>query len=157
MSDEKRITVSRVIDASAADIFAVLTLPERHHEFDATGTVRTALPGNRLEAVGDVFGMNMHADAQGGDYVMYNHVVAFDQNHLVGWQPCEEERHVGEHEPAGWQWVYTLTPQGPDSTDVTLTYDWSRVTDKNLLHIFPGFQAPELEESLNLLAAAVAS
>ncbi len=62
-------------------------------------------------------------------------------------------------EPPGWQWVWTLTPTSQDETDVSLTYDWSQVTDKELLKkvSFPLIPAQTLEASLGNLAAAVAS
>ena len=62
-------------------------------------------------------------------------------------------------EPPGWQWVWELKPQDADSTDVSLTYDWSAVTDKDLLKkvSFPLVSESELEDSLGRLAAAVSS
>lgn len=59
-------------------------------------------------------------------------------------------------EPPGWQWR-ELQADGPDQTTVTLTYDWSGVTDKALLQKvgFPLVSKDQLEDSLNKLAAAV--
>ena len=87
---EKKITLSRTIDASAKDIFDLLTLPQRHNEFDGSGMVQSDEKSQRIQKVGDVFVMNMHAEAMGGDYKMYNHVTGFSQNQLVAWQPAEE-------------------------------------------------------------------
>lgn len=151
MSDEKKISVSRVIDASAYEIFDVLTLPERHKEFDGSGMVVSDDRSQRVQAVGDKFTMNMNHESQGGDYQMDNHVVAFAENQIVGWAPARP----GE-EPGGWKWVYTLDALGPDSTEVTLTYDWDAIEDKEMLAMFPAVPEASLEESLNLLAAAVA-
>ena len=60
-------------------------------------------------------------------------------------------------EPKGWEWMWELEPQGQDSTLVTLTYDWSKVTDKQLLQKvhFPLVPQHDLEESLEKLAGAV--
>lgn len=151
MSEENQISVSRIIDASADEIFQVLTLPARHKDFDGSGTVVSDDRTQRLQAVGDKFTMNMNAESQGGDYQMDNHVVAYADNKLIGWAPARP----GE-EPGGWKWVYMLEAQGPDATEVTLTYDWDGVQDKKLASIFPAFGKESLEESLNLLAAAVA-
>ena len=62
-------------------------------------------------------------------------------------------------EPPGWEWVWELKADGPDSTEVTLTYDWSRVTDKGLLQQigFPLVSKDQLEDSLGNLASAVSS
>lgn len=149
---ETSITVTRTIDAPAKDIFDVLTLPARHRDFDGSGMVRAAENTERITKSGEQFVMNMHAEDMGGDYRMYNHVTAFDPNKMVGWQPAQEKN---KDQPAGWEWLYELTPQGSDSTEVSLTYDWSKVEDPKLKGIFPKVSADELEESLNLLAAAV--
>ena len=88
----------------------------------------------------------------GGDYQMFNHVSAYDENKMVGWQPAQE---ANKDEPAGWEWLYTLEAKGSESTDVTLTYDWSKVEDDKLISIFPLVDENSLEESLNRLAAVV--
>ncbi len=150
MSEQTNITVSRVINSPANEIFDLLTLPQRHRDFDGSGMIVSDDRTQRIQAVGDVFTMNMHHESQGGDYQMDNHVIAYVPNQVVGWAPAN----AGE-EPDGWQWVYTLTPQGPDATEVELSYDWSRVTDKNLLAMFPAVPEAALEDSLNRLAAAV--
>lgn len=152
-TNETSIVVSREINATAKEIFDLLTLPERHREFDGSGMVRADEKSQRIQAVGDVFVMNMHAEFQGGDYVMHNHVTAYDENKMVGWQPATDEE---PKDPKGWEWLYTLEA-GADgqSTTVTLTYSWDKVTDNDLISIFPAVSEKDLEESLNLLAGAV--
>lgn len=151
MTKDTSITVTRTINAPAVEIFDVLTLPQRHHEIDGSGMIVSDDRTQRIQAVGDTFTMNMHHESQGGDYQMENHVIAYVPNQVVGWAPASP----GE-KPFGWTWVWTLDSEGPDSTDVTLEYDWSDVTDKNLLGNLPAVPKAKLEESLNLLAAAVA-
>ena len=58
-----------------------------------------------------------------------------------------------------FEFVYELAAQGADATEVTLTYDWSKVTDKGILKTlsFPVLSAEQLESSLARLAEAVAS
>lgn len=60
-------------------------------------------------------------------------------------------------DPGGWEWVWELEPQGPDSTSVSVSYDWSSVTDKDVLKkiSFPVVEQESLEASLGNLAAAV--
>jgi len=146
-------TVSRVIDASAKDIFDFLTLPANHARFDGSEMVRSDEKTQRIQKVGDVFTMNMHAEHMGGDYQTDNHVVAYDENKLVGWQTAPAGT-----EPKGWEWVYRLEDQGSDRTEVTLTYDWSKVTDPELLskNLFPMVSEEQMEDSLARLASAVA-
>ena len=57
----------------------------------------------------------------------------------------------------GWSWTYRLDAQDADTTEVTLTYDWSAVTDKKMLGSLPAFDEAALESSLGNLAAAVSS
>lgn len=154
MSDDKRITVSRTIDASAADIFNVLSNPQRHAELDGSGFIVSDDKTDRITATGQVFTMNMEGDHMGGEYKTDNHVVGYDENKLLAWKTAPAGT-----EPPGWQWVWELKPQDADSTDVSLTYDWSAVTDKDLLKkvSFPLVSESELEDSLGRLAAAVSS
>lgn len=150
---ENKIVVTRTIDAPTKDLFNVLTLPARHSEFDGSGMVRSDEKSQRIQSVGDVFVMNMHAEAMGGDYQMHNHVTAYADNKMVGWQPAPAEK---PNDPAGWEWLYELDSIDSGTTEVTLTYDWSKVTHPKLLPLFPAVSEEQLEESLNQLAAAVA-
>lgn len=150
MTDAK-IAVTREIAAPAHEIFDLLTLPERHRDFDGSEMIVSDDRTQRIMSVGDTFDMNMNHESQGGDYQMRNHVIAYVENKVVGWAPASP----GE-EPFGWTWVYTLEPQGPDSTEVTLTYDWSGVEDKKLAATLPAVPKESLEKSLDLLAAAAA-
>lgn len=146
------ITVTRTIDAAAKDIFDLLSLPAKHPSFDGSGMVVSSADTERITASGEKFVMNMHAEAMGGDYVMHNHVIAFDENKLIGWAPAQEQN---KDEPAGWTYVYALNATDANTTEVTLTYDWSKVTDDKLISLFPVVSAEQLEDSLNQLAAAV--
>ena len=150
-TDQKSVVVSRVIDASAADIFNLLSNPERHHELDGSGMVISDEKTDRITASGQVFTMNMN-NAKMGDYQTDNHVTGYDHNKILAWQTA-----VAGTEPKGWQWVWELQPDGSDSTEVTLTYDWNNVTDKETLKqvTFPMVSKEDLEQSLNQLAAAV--
>lgn len=148
-STEHKLTVSRTIEAPVREIFNVLTLPANHPKFDGSGFVRSALNTERIQKVGDVFSMNMEGEHMGGEYTMENHVTAFADNKLVGWQPA-----APKEEPKGWEWVYELTSVDADTTEVTLTYDWSKVTDQELLKkvSFPLVKEESLEHSLQLLS-----
>lgn len=146
------LTVSRTIDAPAHRVFDVLTNPERHVDLDGSGFVVSVDHGDRITGTGQVFTMNMEGDHMGGEYKTDNHVTGFDENRLVAWQTAPAGT-----EPPGWEWVWELEAQGPDSTEVTLTYDWSKVTDMDLLQQvgFPLVSKEQLEDSLGTLAAEV--
>ncbi|MEO3938099.1 SRPBCC family protein [Dermatophilaceae bacterium Soc4.6] len=148
---EKRTTVTRTIDAPASEVFEVLTLPQRHVELDGSGFVLSVDRGDRITATGQVFTMNMSGDHMGGEYKTDNHVTGYDKNSLVSWKTAPAGT-----EPPGWEWVWELDATGPDSTDVTLTYAWEKVTDKDILSKvhFPLVSKDQLETSLGNLAAA---
>jgi hypothetical protein len=149
---ETSITLSRRIDASAKALFDVLTLPDRHVDLDGSGFVRSVDRGDRITATGQTFRMNMAGDHMGGEYQTDNHVTGYLPDKLVAWQTAPAGT-----EPPGWQWVWELEAQGPDVTDVTLTYDWSNVTDKELLakNLFPLVSKDQLNDSLAALVEAV--
>jgi uncharacterized protein YndB with AHSA1/START domain len=153
MSDDTSISVQRTIDAPSQALFDVLSNPQRHAELDGSGFVLSDDRSDRITGTGQVFRMNMSGDHMGGDYQTDNHVNAYDPNHLIGWQTAPAGT-----EPPGWEWLWELKSQGTGSTDVTLTYDWSRVTDEDLLAkvSFPLVSRSQLEDSLGNLASAVA-
>ena len=151
MTEQTSITVSRTIDAPAKDIFVVLSNPERHAEIDGSGQIVSDDRTDRIQKSGEKFTMNMNAEHMGGDYKTDNFVTGFDENKLIAWQTAP----AGE-EPAGWEWLWQLTSEGSDATEVSLTYDWSKVDPKLAQEIgFPIIQAEQLESTLDKLAAAV--
>ncbi|MET4004430.1 MULTISPECIES: SRPBCC family protein [Arthrobacter] len=151
--NEGKITVARLFDAPAKEIFKVLSNPANHAELDGSGMVQSDEKTDRITAVGQIFTMNMYLDKLGGNYQTDNYVVGYDVNKLLAWKTASS----GE-EPTGWQWVWELEAESPSSTRVSLTYDWSQVTDKSVLAqvSFPLVQAQQLEGSLVKLAEMVA-
>lgn len=154
MSDDKRITVQRSIDAPTPDVFDVLSNPERHPELDGSGFVVSDERTDRITGTGQVFRMNMTGPHMGGDYQTDNTVTGYDANHLLAWQTAPADT-----PPPGWEWTWELVAKGPGATDVILTYDWSKVDDPEILKqvSFPLVSEAELEDSLARLAAAVSA
>jgi hypothetical protein len=124
------VTVSRRIAAPASTIFGVLTDPVRHLDLDGSGMLRGAVTTAPVSGVGDVFVMKMYFAAL-GDYEMNNHVVEYEPDRRIGWEPAAGRGHPGAGLDAddrwGQRWAYELTPDGPDATLVTEIYDCSRV------------------------------
>lgn len=151
MTESTSLTVQRQIPAAANEVFDVLSNPHRHAQLDASGLVRGLEHGDRLTKVGQKFVMNMSGDHMGGDYKTDNIVSAFDENKMIGWKTAP-----AGNEPPGWEWLWNLESEGSDSTMATLTYDWSKVTDQDLLDKvgFPLVKEDELEESLGKLVQA---
>ncbi len=154
MTADQKITVSRTIDASTSDVFNVLSNPERHAELDGSGFVVSDEKSDRITATGQSFRMNMTGDHMGGDYQTDNVVTGYDPNKLLAWKTAPAGA-----EPPGWEWLWELSAEGAGSTEVTLTYDWSAVTDQDLLQklSFPLVPESALEDSLGRLAAAVST
>ncbi len=129
------VAVSRRICAPAHVIFEVLANPVRHPEFDGSESLRGAGSTAVITGVGDVFVMKMHF-SHIGDSEMNNHVVEYEPDRRLGWEPEAGRGHPnaapGSAEPArtGQRWSYQLTPDGPDATVVTEIYDCSRAPEE---------------------------
>jgi hypothetical protein len=132
-NDCKPVTVSRRIQAPAADIFQILADPRRHLELDGSGMLR-GTSSAMITGVGDVFVMKMYF-SELGDYEMNNHVVEYEPNRLISWEPEAGNGHrdVAPDSSAasrwGHRWSYELAPDGPDATVVTEIYDCSRAPE----------------------------
>jgi hypothetical protein len=96
--------------------------------------------------------MDMEGPHMGGEYQVDNHVTGFQANSLIAWKTAPAGT-----EPPGWEWLYELKSAGSDTTEVWLTYDWSAVTDKELLKqiSFPLVSESAMEQSLASLASVV--
>ena len=152
MSNDTRIEVTRTIDASTTAVWNVLSNPQRHADLDGSGFVISDDRSDRITGTGQKFTMNMNGDHMGGDYQTDNHVTGYDEHKLLAWQTAP-----AGSEPPGWEWVWELEAEGPDATRVTLVYDWSNVTDPDVLRkvSFPLVPKEALEQSLANLAEAV--
>jgi hypothetical protein len=76
-----------------------------------------------MAGVGDVFVTKMHLESI-GDYEMQNRIVVFEADRSIGWEPGL--RNADPSLPPkrnGSRWRFDLTPDGPDATLVTETYD----------------------------------
>jgi len=128
------VAVSRRIGAPARDIFQILADPGRHSDFDGSGMLRGAASQTVVSGVGDVFVMKMHYPAL-GDYEMNNHIVEYELNRRIGWEPEAGRGHPDlSEDPAenrwGQRWSFELTPDGPHATIVTEIYDCSRAPEE---------------------------
>ena len=110
--NEKIKSARIVINARADKIFAILSNPHRHKEIDGSATIQENISGPDELVLGSKFGMKMHL---GIDYRIMNTVVEYKENELIAW------RHLGR-----WIWRYELVNIGPQTTEVTETFDASR-------------------------------
>jgi|SRR5215217_390601 hypothetical protein len=150
---EEHMNATATVNAPAEVVFDVLADPSTHAAIDGTGWVRESLDGKRLTEIGQVFRIAMyHPNHPNGSYEMANRVEVFDPPSAIAWQPGQgpDDDNL---EFGGWFWRYDLKPVGQSQTEVTLTYDWSRVPPVIREHIgFPPFDAQHLENSLKHLA-----
>jgi uncharacterized protein YndB with AHSA1/START domain len=112
-SNEKQVSVQRVIDAPAEKIFDVVADPNKHPLIDGSGTVKQSRSGPARLELGAKFGMSMR---QGLPYLARNKVVEFDEGRRIGWCHLAPFAHN--------VWRYELEP-APSGTRVVETYDWS--------------------------------
>jgi hypothetical protein len=154
------VSESRDIDAPAARIFSILSNPAMHPEVDGTGMLRSAAHNSQLNAVGDVFNIEM-VHWHLGNYVMANHVVEFEQDRLIGWEPVvysyenpEYEQSVGH--PGLREWGWHLKPLIDDRTRVTAFFEGSRLPEELRTFIADGeFWRPAMVTSLDNLERIV--
>jgi uncharacterized protein YndB with AHSA1/START domain len=124
--ERKSVEASRRIQAPVALIFEVLADPERHVDFDGSDMLRGAVVGRPIAAVGDTFSIKMNR--LGRDYLMINHVVEFEPDRRIFWEPAPGDLGTAGGDPsrlgipAGYRWGYILAPDG-DATVVTEVFD----------------------------------
>ncbi len=111
--DAGRNQVSRSVEvrAPAADLFAIVADPRRHHELDGSGTVgkniralHTLVPGARFTTKMRMFGV---------PYRITSTITAMKPDELIEW------RH-----PAGHHWRWEFATITPTITRVTETFDY---------------------------------
>ena len=136
-AENKKLEISRRIEAPAEHIFEILANPSRHIDFDGSGMLRGATLNRPVTKVGDCFEINMQR--LGDDYLMLNYVVEFEPNRRIFWEPAPGDISRAEGNdpskvgiPAGYRWGYLLTPEGNDVTIVTEIFDYNALSDEFL-------------------------
>lgn len=142
-SNSQQVSVERIIDAPAEQIFAVISDPRRHPEIDGSGTVRDSIKGPERLQLGSKFSMDMKL---GVPYRMANTVVEFEQDRLIAWH------HYGRH-----RWRYELEPLSDGRTLVRETFDWSTARIPKVIELMgaPARNEPGMVKTLERLAALV--
>jgi len=143
MSAQRTVSVSRIINAPAAAVFAVIDDPSRHPDFDGSGTVKASRTPSRHLRLGDRFGMDMKL---GVPYRMSSTVVECEPDRLLAWA------HFGGH-----RWRYQLEAIDATSTRVTETFDWSTSKFPPFIELagYPRKHVPNMQRTLERLAELV--
>ena len=145
-SGPRKVTRRVVVPASAAAVFALVGDPHRHTELDGSGTLRDVpVKGPHQLAEGAKFSVGMKQ--YGVPYTITSVVTAYEQDRLIEWQ-----------HPLGHRWRWELTGLGPDSTEVTETFDYSTAKAPRVLEIFgvPAQNARGITATLEALAVRFA-
>jgi uncharacterized protein YndB with AHSA1/START domain len=141
MTKEHSVSVSRLIDAPADVIFAVIANPARHAEIDGSGTVRGSKEASPEQlTMGSNFAMKMK---MGIPYDMRSTVHEYEENKLIAWA------HFFKH-----RWRYEL--EAVDGrTMVTETFDWSTSRSPKLIELmgYPKKHVPSMQKTLERLEA----
>ena len=141
---ECRVAVaSREVRAPADRVFELIADPARQPEWDGNDNLAVAEPGQRVRAVGDVFGMTLTGGA-----VRENHVVEFVEDRLIAWKPAEPGR-----PPVGHLWRWRIDPIDDDLCIVEHSYDWTDLHDPNRLERARATMPDRLAASVDRLAA----
>ena len=136
------VRASREIAAGAEEIFALIADPSLQPRWDGNKNLVEASEEQRIRGIGDVFRMTI---TTGG--VRENHVVEFVEGRCVAWCPSDPGQ-----QPAGHLWRWELRPVSESHTEVTHTYDWTRLTDEKRVARARGTTADRLRASLDRLA-----
>ena len=143
-SGEQRVVhAEREIDAPAEAIFELIADPSRQPEWDGNDNLAEAPTGQRVRAVGEVFGMTLTNGQE-----RENRIVAFEEGRVIAWKPAP----AGE-EPRGHIWRYDLAPIDETTTRVRHTYDWSGLWDETRFERARATRSENLMASLSRLAA----
>lgn len=142
---ERVVSAGRVVAAPAARIFELIADPSRQPQWDGNDNLSEAPEGQRVRAVGDVFAMTTTKG-----HVRENHVVEFAEGERIAWMPAEPGG-----EPLGHVWRWELEPLGDSRTQVTHTYDWTRLADPKRLARARATTAERLRASVDRLAGLV--
>ncbi len=107
----RRVSRSVEVAASAAELFAIVADPRRHHELDGSGTVGENIVCPAKLAAGERFSTKMRMF--GLPYRIKSTVTALEPGALVEW------RH-----PFGHRWRWEFDELSPTLTRVTETFDY---------------------------------
>jgi hypothetical protein len=158
---EAVVAVSRRIKAPAEDIFRILADSGRHPDLDGSGMLRGGVVDAVVSGVGDVFVMRMHNERH-ADYEMNNHVVEYEPDRRIGWEPKPGRGHPDATASGavwGHRWIFDLFPEGAGATVVTEIFDASRMTEDKRAEVVSGraWWQTQMERTLERLAELCAA
>jgi hypothetical protein len=151
MTEDERFEVSRLIDAPASKVFALLCEPKGHVAIDSSGMLQSA-DGSPVAAVGDTFVVHMDREAL-NDYPMGRYdvtviITRYEQDALLEWTISGQIQPPIKH-----LYGYRLAAAEEGGTVVTSYYDWGQIEEKYRdKGIFPVIPEGALRATLGILA-----
>ena len=142
-SGPRKVSRRVLVNAPAAQIFALIADPRRHPELDGSGTVRDSeVAGPDRLSVGARFTVGMRA--YGVPYKITSTVTAYSDDQTIEWQ-----------HPLGHRWRWELAEIEPGSTEVTETFDYTTARSPRMLELFgyPRINGEGMTKTLRALAA----
>ena len=123
------VSVERVINAPAAEIFALIADAGKHSAFDGSGTVDHSSERSQPLGLGSTFGMSMRGRPESFflPYRTTNTVIEFEPDRRIAWKTTIAGGLVG-----GRIWRYELEPRD-GGTLVRETWDLSQDRQRPLL------------------------
>ena len=152
--ENERIEVQRLVAATPAAIFRLLSDPQGHVAIDSSGMLMSAA-GDPVTAVGDTFVVHMDRDALNdyplGLYDVTVKIRTYDPDREIAWNIEGAIR-----PPIAHTYGYRLEP-ADEGTLVTSYYDWSEIDPVwREADIFPVIPPEALRATLGILARTVA-
>jgi hypothetical protein len=149
----ERFEVTRQIEATPAEVFALLCDPKGHVAIDSSGMLQSA-DGVAVGAVGDEFVVHMDREALNdfpmGKYDVTVIITRYEQDALIEWTISGAIQPPIKH-----LYGYRLEPVD-SGTSVTSYYDWSEIDEQyRSIGIFPVIPEAALRATLGILARTV--
>jgi uncharacterized protein YndB with AHSA1/START domain len=126
------ISVERVINAPAGEVFAMIADAGRHSSFDGSGTVNHSTEATQPLQLGSTFGMSMRGRPESLflPYRTTNTVIEFEPDRRIAWKTT-----IGPGGLIGGRiWRYELSPT-EGGTLVRETWDVSQDRQRPMLKI----------------------
>lgn len=147
MTEQRIVKATRTIAAPAEKIFELIADPARQPEWDGNDNLAEAPAGQRITGENQEFTMHL-TNGQSRT----NYVVEFEEARRIAWNPAP----TGE-QPRGHLFRWELKPLDDTRTEVTHTYDWTKLTDETRFDRARQYTEDALMSSVNRLATQVES
>jgi uncharacterized protein YndB with AHSA1/START domain len=150
--DGNTISVERVVDAPAAQIFALIADAGKHSSFDGSGTVDHSKQPSQPLTLGSVFGMSMRGRPESLflPYRTTNTVVEFEPDRRIAWKTT-----MGPLGLIGGRiWRYELEPVD-GGTLIRETWDVSQDRQRPMLRM--GSMPQQAEDGMRATLERIAA